>query len=165
MSSSQEQAIRRAVSTARSCFNRGTTISISGRQKNLTALLREIEKSQAEIYRALKHDLNKSRAEAYMSEISLVKAEIKHLRRRLPWLALPRPKLPALSQLPGWLQVQREPYGVVLVMSPWNYPFQLTMEPIAAAIAGGNTVVVKPSAYTPHTCAVSYTHLRAHETS
>ncbi|MFR9287620.1 MAG: hypothetical protein ACLVK7_06700, partial [Varibaculum cambriense] len=76
MSSSQEQAIRRAVSTARSCFNRGTTISISGRQKNLTALLREIEKSQAEIYRALKHDLNKSRAEAYMSEISLVKADI-----------------------------------------------------------------------------------------
>lgn len=154
MSSSQEQAIKRAVEIARSCFNRGTTIPISGRQKNLTALLREIEKSQTEIYRALKQDLNKSRAEAYMSEISLVKAEIKHLRRRLPWLAMPRPKLPALSQLPGWLQVQREPYGVVLVMSPWNYPFQLTMEPIAAAIAGGNTVVVKPSAYTPHTCEV-----------
>lgn len=71
-----------------------------------------------------------------MSEISLVKAEIKHLRRRLPWLALPRPKLPALSQLPGCLQVRSEPYRVVLVMSPWNYPFQLTMEPIAAAIAG-----------------------------
>lgn len=154
MGSAQEQAIRLAVETARTCFNRGSTIPIAGRRKNLAALLREIENSQADIYRALKQDLNKSRAEAYMSEISLVKAEIKHLRRRLPWLALPRPKLPALSQLPGCLQVRREPYGVVLVMSPWNYPFQLTMEPIAAAIAGGNTVVVKPSAYTPHTSAV-----------
>lgn len=90
MSSSQEQAIRRAVESARSCFNAGTTIPISGRQKNLTALLREIEKSRTEIYSALKQDLNKSRTEAYMSEISLAKAEIRHLRRRLPWLAMPR---------------------------------------------------------------------------
>ena len=103
---------------------------------------------------ALKADLNKSRMEGYMTEVGLVLEELRLLQRQLPrWMA-PRTVPAPLAQLPAIGRIYPKPYGQVLVLSPWNYPVQLSLIPLAGAIAAGNTVILKPSEQAPATAAV-----------
>ena len=113
-----------------------------------------ILKYQEEIRSALKHDLGKSRFESYMCETGLVLDELRymlgHIREFSKEKAVPTP----LSQFASRSYVAPSPYGVVLIMSPWNYPFLLSLTPLVDAIAAGNTVIVKPSAYAPATAEI-----------
>lgn len=111
---------------------------------------------QQDIMDALKKDLNKSETESYMSEIGMVLSELnftcRHLKRWMKRCYKPTP----IAQFCASSFITPQPYGVVLIMSPWNYPFMLTMTPLIGAIAAGNCAIVKPSAYAPHTSRVMY---------
>lgn len=100
---------------------------------------------------ALHQDLNKSPFEAYATEIGIVKEEIKYTLKHLRKWASPKSVRTPITQFPSKSFIYPEPYGVVLIMSPWNYPFQLTIAPLVGAVCAGNCVVVKPSAYSPAT--------------
>ena len=98
---------------------------------------------------ALKKDLNKSAFESYMTEVGMTLAELSYVKKNLPFWNMKKWKLSPLAQFHADSFTVSEPYGVVLVMSPWNYPFMLCMEPLIGAIAAGNCCVLKPSAYAP----------------
>ncbi len=146
-----EQEIKRIVNTQRTCFLAGKTLNIDVRVEALKKLRICIEKYEKEITSALKKDLGKSSAESYMCETGMVLSElsymIKHVRTYAREKTVPTP----LAQFHSRSCQKPSPYGVVLVMSPWNYPFLLTMDPLVDAIAAGNTVVLKPSAYSANT--------------
>ena len=135
-------------------FATGITISVDYRLQALRRLEAVIRRREAEIEAAIKSDLGKSVFEGYMCELGLTLAELsyqlKHLRR---W-AKPQRVAPDLANFPSSYRTVAEPYGEVLVMSPWNYPFLLTIEPVIGAVAAGNCCVVKPSAYSPATSAL-----------
>ena len=100
---------------------------------------------------ALQMDLGKSREEAYMTEIGIVQSEISYIMRHLSGWAKPKRVLSPLTHFPAKSYIIKEPYGVVLIMSPWNYPFQLALNPFIGALAAGNHCVIKPSNYAPYT--------------
>ena len=104
--------------------------------------------------RALETDLGKGEAEAQLTELSVALSEIRGAKRSLWRWMLPSPKPVPLSLQPAYAQTVREPYGVTLVIGAWNYPLQLTVVPMAAALAAGNSVVVKPSEHAPATSAL-----------
>ncbi len=121
-----------------------------GQLQRLAALLKQVEQPLLE---ALATDLGKPPVEAFL-EIAGVAQELALCRRQLRrWLA-PRPVPVPLVQQPGRAWVQPEPLGCVLILGPWNYPFLLTLQPLVAALAAGNTAVLKPSEHTPHVAAV-----------
>lgn len=138
----------------REFFNSGATLDLRFREKMLQTLLSSIDAHEAEITQALKADLGKSDYESFMCEIGLAKSEIGHMLRNLRRYARPETVRTPLAQFPARCYIAPSPYGNVLIMSPWNYPFLLTVEPLADAIAAGNTAVIKPSAYAPATSAV-----------
>ena len=140
-----------AYMTARDFYRSGKTRPVLYRKKQLYALLKGIDAFRGAIDAALKADLNKSSREAFLTEIYLVKEEIRHMIRHMNRYGRIAHPLPGAAQLPGRLSIRREPYGAVLVISPWNYPFQLSLLPVVGAIAAGNAVVVKPSEYAPET--------------
>ena len=137
--------------TAREFYCSAKTRPVLYRKKQLYALLKGIDAFREAIDAALKADLNKSPREAFLTEIYLVKEEIRHMIRHMDRYNRTSHPLPGAAQLPGRLSIRREPYGAVLVVSPWNYPFQLSLLPVVGAIAAGNAVVVKPSEYAPET--------------
>lgn len=103
---------------------------------------------------ALQADLGKSAAESYMCEVGIVLSEISHMLKHVRSYAKEKRVRTPLAQYVSRSYVKPSPYGVVLIMSPWNYPFMLTLDPLVDALAAGNTAVLKPSAYSPHTSAV-----------
>ena len=135
-------------------FKTDATLSYRTRKANLKRLKKAIQAYEERIAEALKADLGKSAFEAYATETSLVYSEInhavKHLRR---WMKTKRVLTP-IASFGGVSRIYQQPKGVVLVMSPWNYPFMLTLAPIVAAVAAGNCVTVKPSSYSVHTSQV-----------
>ena len=138
----------------RAYFRSGATRSPAMRTLMLDSLYRKIRELEPEIQSALQKDLGKSGFESYMCEIGLTLSEISYMKKHLrQFSARERVRTP-LAQFPSRSYILKEPYGCVLIMSPWNYPFLLTLEPLVDAIAAGNTVVLKPSAYSPHTSAV-----------
>lgn len=140
--------------TQRTYFNSGQTLDLDFRITALKTLKRSIQKHEKEILDALKRDLNKSAFEAYATEVGVVLDEINYAIKNLPrWVKIKRVKTPLLHFKSSSYRIS-EPYGVTLIMSPWNYPFQLTIAPLIGAIAGGNCSVVKPSAYSPASSAV-----------
>ncbi len=142
---------REIVTTQREFFKGGSTLSVEFRRASLKRLLEAITKNENDILEALKEDLNKHSTEAYISEIAIVKGEIKHVLKNLKrWAKVKRVKTP-LIHWPSKSYIYSEPYGVVLIMAPWNYPFQLSLTPLVGAIAAGNCAVVKPSAYATKT--------------
>lgn len=141
--------ITEIVQKQKAYFRAGNTRPCVYRELMLQRLYQEIKSRTEEIQEALKQDLGKSSCEAYMTEIGLVLNEIQYHRRHIRGWMKKRKVPSSLLQLPGRSYVMQEPYGVVLVMSPWNYPFLLTMEPLIGAISAGNCCVVKPSAYAP----------------
>lgn len=135
----------------REWFAKGKTRSVKWRIGALQTLKRAILEYEDEIHAALKEDLGKSPVEGYMCETGMVLSELSWMIRNLRRLAGEKRVRTPLAQFHAKSFTSPEPYGVVLVMSPWNYPFMLSVEPVIGAIAAGNCVVIKPSAYAPAT--------------
>ncbi len=135
-------------------FETDITKSVFFRQQRLADLAKGIKKYEADITQALYKDLNKAPQESYMTEIGLVLEEIRYAIRKLPSWERGKRKIMPLSQFPSTATVYSEPFGLVLIIAPWNYPFQLALSPLVGAIAAGNCCVIKPSEFAPHTSAV-----------
>lgn len=146
-----EDSIRDLVHAQRAFFNSGKTRPLSFRRDMLKKLRKAILLHERDILSAVHADLGKSDFEAFTTEITLVLREISVMLRSLNRWAKPERRSAGIFNFPGSARVYHDPHGVCLVMSPWNYPFQLTVMPLVGAIAGGNTVIVKPSAYAPAT--------------
>ncbi len=135
-------------------FLTGKTLSYEFRKQQLFILEQSILKHTAALLDAFKSDLNKCEFDAVTTEISLAMQELRYQRKHLRRFMRPQRVRTTLLNFPASGKIIYEPYGTVLIMSPWNYPFQLTINPLIAAIATGNTAVVKPSAYTPNVAQV-----------
>ena len=135
-------------------FSSGKTLPLSFRRGALTALERAVRAAESELCAALRQDLGKSAFESHMCEVGLALDEIAYLRRHLGRWAAPRRAATPMAQFPARSYTLAKPKGCVLVMSPWNYPLLLTLDPLIDALAAGNTAVVKPSAYSPATSRV-----------
>lgn len=138
----------------REFFKTGKTFSPEFRIGMLKKLYSAIEKNEAEISKALEKDLGKSEFESYMCEIGLSKSEISYMIKNVKKFSKRKGVKTPLSLYFGKSYTVPVPYGNVLIMSPWNYPFLLTIEPLVDAISAGNTAIVKPSAYSPETSAI-----------
>ena len=145
---------KNAVAAQRAYFAEGATLDLPFRKSALRRLKSAVLAHEDEIYAALKADLNKSPSESYMCEVGMTLAELSYVLSHMDRWARPRRVLTPLAQFHARSFTICNPYGVVLIMSPWNYPFMLTMEPLIGALAAGNCCVVKPSAYAPATSAV-----------
>ena len=132
-------------------FKIGKTLHISKRKKLLRNLKKEILSSENKIFRALNDDLRKSNYETYLTEIGILISEIDLFLSNLEKWAKPKKVKSSLLSFPSSDYIYSEPYGKVLILSPWNYPFQLAILPLMSAVAAGNTVVLKPSEHAPHT--------------
>lgn len=145
------QEIQKLLEKQCNYYRSGTTIPVSFRVEQLKKLYAAVKKYEKEISEALTADLGKSSYEGFMCEIGLVLSEISYLIRHTKKFARRKTVYTPLAQFPSHSFKQAVPYGNTLIMSPWNYPFLLTVEPLADAIAAGNTAIVKPSAYSPAT--------------
>lgn len=132
-------------------FASGQTLPISARKDALRKLLDVMERYENDLSEALKEDLGKSRPEGYMCEIALVKSEIRYMLKHISRYAREHRVHTPMAQALSRSFVKPVPYGSVLIMSPWNYPLLLALDPLADALAAGNTAVIKPSAYAPAT--------------
>ena len=138
----------------RQFYESGATRPYAWRRQQLQKLRAAILDHEQDIYNALHTDLRKSPEESYGTEVGLVLAEISHTLRHLKKWMRPRSVRTNLVNLPSSSKIYRDPVGVVLIIAPWNYPFQLSILPLAGAIAAGNAVVLKPSELAPATSAV-----------
>lgn len=130
-------------------FKSGTTLSVSFRKEMLNKFFHTMEKWEDRLAEALWTDLHKSYEEAYLTEISIVKAEIKgHLKHIGKWTRKKKARTP-LKLFPSRSYIVKEPLGCSLIVSPWNYPVQLLLNPLVGAISSGCTAVLKPSPYVP----------------
>ncbi len=135
----------------RTFYRTGATLPVSFRIQQLKKLYASIQTHEPQISQALQEDLGKSNFEGFMCEIGMVLAEISHMIRHTGKYARAKTVPTPMAQFPSHSYIQPIPYGNVLIMSPWNYPFLLTLDPLVAAIAAGNTAIIKPSAYAPAT--------------
>ena len=142
------------VESQREFFQTGATLPVSFRLRILRKLREAVDRYEAAIGEALAADLGKSGYESFMCETGLVRGEISWMLRHTAQLAKDRTVRTPLAQFAARSYQKRSPYGVTLIMSPWNYPLLLTLDPLADAIAAGNTAVVKPSAYAPASSAL-----------
>lgn len=133
------------VAALRGAFEGGLTRPLDWRKEQLRAFKRMVTDGEAELLDALHEDLGKPPVEARLTDLSFVAAEVDVMLRHLDSWARPERVSVPVAQLPGHARVVREPLGVALVIAPWNYPVQLLLVPMAAAIAAGNCVVGKPS--------------------
>ena len=132
-------------------FKTGATLPVDFRLSQLRKLYTAVKQHEKEVLEALNQDLGKSAFEGFMSEAGLVLSEISYMLRHTRRFARRKAVRTPLSQFHSRSFQQAVPYGNTLIMSPWNYPFLLTITPLANAIAAGNTAIVKPSAYSPAT--------------
>lgn len=146
--------IEKLVNAQKAYYTTGTTLSVSFRLKKLKALKASILAHETDIADALKTDLGKSFHESYMCEIGMTLSEISYLIKHLRGWSRNKHHHIGLANFHSKGYSVWEPYGCVLVMSPWNYPFMLCMEPLAGALAAGNCCMLKPSAYSPATSAI-----------
>lgn len=151
MESRQAEAL---VQRQRDYFRTGATLPVSYRLDALDKLYRAINAHQDKICAALKEDLGKSETESFMCEIGMVLSEISFMRKHIRRFSKPKTVWTPLAQFHSHSFTQSVPYGSTLIMSPWNYPFLLSMEPLVDAIAAGNTAILKPSAYSPATAEI-----------
>lgn len=143
--------IESIVNDQREYYFKAHTKSVSFRIRQLKKLKANIQSNEKMILEALNKDLGKTSAEAFMTEIGIVYQEFDHVIKNLRKWNAPKKISSSMMSFPAKNYILRDPYGVVLILSPWNYPFNLTMMPLIGAIAGGNCAVVKPSETSPHT--------------
>lgn len=145
------QDVENMIAAQRSFYFSGATKNIEFRKAQLLKLKATIQKYEKDITAALKLDLNKSEFEAYATEIGIVLDSITHMVKNIDEWAMPIAVKTPVHFQPGKSYIVRDPYGTVLIIGPFNYPFQLVMEPLLGAIIGGNTAIIKPSEATVHT--------------
>ncbi|PEK97431.1 aldehyde dehydrogenase [Bacillus mycoides] len=143
-------SISSIVNKQKQYFYNGYTRSIETRKNNLKKLYDGIQRFEGEIFQALKLDLNKSVHESFTTEIGYVLKEISFQMKHISSWSKPKRVRTALTHFGSKGKVVPEPYGVTLIIAPWNYPFQLAIAPLVGALAAGNTVVLKPSELTPN---------------
>ena len=142
------------VDASRQTFEGGRSRPLSWRRQQLDALSRLITERETEICDALHADLGKPALEAFAAEVAIVGSDIEYIKKHLAgWMKPQKVSTPVLLQ-PASARVRQEPRGVVLIIAPWNYPFQLAMSPLVGAIAAGNVVIIKPSELAPATSAL-----------
>ena len=146
--------IKEILKLHREFFDSHRTDSIKFRKRMLKRLKVALEVYDQQIVSAVKDDLGKSNVETYMSEIGMVLEEINWMMRHMKKLSKDKRARTPLAQFHSKSFISPKPYGTVLIISPWNYPLLLTLGPLVDAIAAGNTVVIKPSEYTPKTTKV-----------
>ena len=148
------EQIQAYVQAQRDFFKTGATKSLAFRKEQLEKLRDLIENNEDAIIDALYQDLGKHEFEAYTTEVGFVQAEISEALHNLrKWAKPKRVGTPPFLQIAS-SRIQPEPYGNTLIIAPWNYPMQLLVAPLVGAIAAGNTAIVKPSEYAPHTSAL-----------
>src|SRR5437868_6619352 len=135
-------------------FRNGATASYAFRKEKLQTLKAAILQNEAALMQAFKDDLKKSAEESWVTEIGFVLAEINHTLKHFKRWMKPQKVGTNLVNLPGKSFIYKEPLGVVLIIGPWKYPFQLLFAPLVGAIAAGNCVVMKSSEFAPATSAV-----------
>ncbi|MBE6651462.1 MAG: aldehyde dehydrogenase [Ruminococcaceae bacterium] len=146
-----KEEIQSLLEKQRAYYRSGATIPVKFRIEQLKKLYAKVKSLETEICEALKSDLGKSAYESFMCEIGMVLTEITYMIKHTRSLAKRKRVSTPLAQFPSRSYKQPVPYGNTLIMSPWNYPFLLTVDPLVASIAAGNTAIVKPSAYSPAT--------------
>jgi len=146
--------IPKLVSAQKQFFASQQTKDISYRKNALRKLQSELFKREADIVQALYNDFKKSEYEAIMTETSIVYSELKMAIKNIEKWNKPKKVLPSILNFPSSAKIYSEPYGTVLIIAPWNYPFQLAISPLIGAIAAGNTIILKPSELTPHTSTI-----------
>lgn len=149
-----EQELKNLLDKQHTFFASGATQPVAFRLAQLTRLEQALSRYEKALCNALKQDLGKSSMESYMCEIGLTLSELHWMKKHLPRLAKCTRVSTPVSQFAAKSFRSPSPYGTVLIMSPWNYPVLLTLEPLIDALAAGNTAVVKPSAYAPCTSKV-----------
>jgi acyl-CoA reductase-like NAD-dependent aldehyde dehydrogenase len=138
----------------RKFFQSGATAPLEFRRAQLMALQNLLIEHESEWLDALRADLGKSPQDAYVSEIGFVLGEIRHALKHLAVWTRPERRRTPLLAWPASSEMRREPFGVALIIGPWNYPLQLLLSPLVGAIAAGNCAILKPSEFAPHTAAV-----------
>ena len=146
--------IDRILESQKRFFDSGATLDVNFRRRMLKKLYDAVKAHDAEITAALTSDLGKSSFEGFMCESGLALTEISFMLKHVKRFSRRRIVYTPIAQFASVSYVKPSPYGNTLIMSPWNYPFLLTIDPLADAIAAGNTAIVKPSAYSPATSAV-----------
>lgn len=148
------EEINKILDKQRNFYASGKTKDVGYRMEYLRRLRKTIKAREQDIMDALKKDLNKAPFEAYATEIGMVLEELSYVLKKLPTWTTPKRVPTSISNFLSCSTIYQEPYGVVLIMSPWNYPFLLAISPLIGAIAAGNCAVVKPSNYSPNTSQV-----------
>ena len=146
--------IENLVEAQRAYFETGKTLDVNVRIYFLKELKKAIKEHEADIAAALFEDLGKSPTEAYMSEIGMVLEDLTHHIKHVKSWAKRRKKRSPLAQFPSSSYALPSPYGNTLIISPWNYPFLLSMQPLVGAVGAGNTVILKPSRASKATSAI-----------
>jgi aldehyde dehydrogenase (NAD+) len=154
VTNTSQECINTILASQKQYFNTGATLSVDFRKEQLHKLAQALEQFEKQLADALWTDLHKSYQEAYLTEIGLVKAEIReHLKGLGRWARCKRVHTP-LTLFPSSSFVVKEPLGCALIVSPWNYPVQLLLNPLVGAISAGCTAVLKPSPYVPNVSTV-----------
>lgn len=149
-----ELEVKNIIELQRKFFLTGATLNVDTRIQALKKLRVSILRHEDKINAALKSDLGKSPFESYMCETGMVLSELSYMIKHTPSYTREKTVRTPLAQFHSRSYKKPSPYGVTLIMSPWNYPFMLAMDPLVDAIAAGNTAVIKPSAYSPRTSEV-----------
>lgn len=149
MEDTSQQRIKEIIRKQRACFRSEATLDIAFRKEMLRRLLYAIKKWEKQLYKALYTDLHKSEEEAFLTEVSIVTGEIKnHLKHLSKW-SRPVRRCSPVTIMPSSSRILTEPLGNTLIVAPWNYPFQLLVNPLVGAISAGCTAILKPSPYVP----------------
>ena len=137
--------------TQRNYFDTGATRSTSARRKTLRTLAKMIKVEGDSIAAAIGRDLGRCWLEAWSSEPGLVLGDLRYAMNRLFLWNMKKPQRPSPLMIPGFVRSSREPFGTAVIIGPWNYPAGLLLAPMVSALAGGNTVILKPSERAPKT--------------
>ena len=155
----QSSAYDELIGGLRSTFASGRTRPLTWRKAQIEGLLAMLSEHESEFIDALAEDLGRPTMEAFGADIGVSRLHMRHTLRHLESWAKPTKVFPGLLSLPGSAEIVHEPLGVALVISPWNYPIQLLIEPMSAALAAGNCVVAKPSELAPASASVLARHI------
>jgi len=148
------EAIKKAMEAHRAYFRSGRTLDLDFRREALVKLRDALVRSEERIYKAFWEDLHKPEFEVFGTEIGMILREIKHHLAKLKKWSKPTRVSTDLLNFYSASRIRPEPYGVVLIMSPWNYPLQLALLPLVGAISAGNCVMIKPAHYSSHVSAI-----------
>lgn len=151
---SEAERINQLIQGQRNFFESGKTRDPLWRKQQLQLLSDAIHSHEQEIFNSLKIDLSKSSFESFITEVGMTYAEINNAKKHVVRWSRPKTVIPSLVSFPAIGKIIPEPFGISLIMSPWNYPFALAMEPLIGAIVAGNCALIKPSRYSMATSAI-----------